>query len=68
MSRPPGKTPAAVGSAPAVSVGPELPLDEALHLMTDRSIAALPVVQDGRVVGILRQSDVVAALARRRSR
>lgn len=65
---PPGKAPAGARSAPVVSVAPESSLDEALHLMTDRSIAALPVVQGGQVIGILRQSDVVAALARRQSR
>lgn len=55
---------AAVMSAPAVSVGPLVPLQEARNLMADRRIGALPVVQDGRVIGILTQSDVVATLAR----
>jgi CBS domain-containing protein len=32
--------------------------------MADRSIGALPVVESGRVVGILTQSDVVTAVAR----
>jgi acetoin utilization protein AcuB len=58
----------AVMSAPAVSVGPWVPLEEALHVMVDRSIGALPVVQDGRVIGILTQSDMVSALARGRPR
>jgi acetoin utilization protein AcuB len=61
---PPGDAVAAVMSAPAVSVGPWVPLQEALHLIADRRIGALPVVQDGRVIGILTQSDMVAALAR----
>ena len=64
----PGDAAAAVMSAPAVSVGPWVPLQEALHLMVDRRIGALPVVQDGQVIGILTQSDVVAALARQYSR
>jgi CBS domain-containing protein len=36
-----------------------------MQLMADRGVGALPVVRDGRVIGILTQSDVVAALARR---
>lgn len=59
---------AAVMSAPAVSVGPAVPLKEAMHLMVDRSIGALPVVDDERVIGILTQSDIVAALARQGQR
>jgi CBS domain-containing protein len=55
---------AAVMSEPVVSVGPGAPLQDAMDLMVGRGIAALPVVEGGRVVGILTQSDVVAALAR----
>ena len=52
-------------SAPVISVGPAESLKAATQLMVDRAIGALPVVDDGRVVGILTQSDVVTALARR---
>lgn len=58
---------AAVMSAPAVSVGPGVPLAEAMGVMADRQIGALPVVEDGHVIGILTQSDVVIALAREAS-
>jgi acetoin utilization protein AcuB len=64
VGSPPGGAVAAVMSAPAVSVGPLVPLQEAQRLMVDRRIGVLPVVQDGRVIGILTQSDVVAALTR----
>jgi acetoin utilization protein AcuB len=50
---------------PVISIGPADSLTAAMGLMVDRGIGALPVVEDGRVVGILTQSDVVAALARR---
>ena len=56
---------AAVMSAPAVSIGPAASLAEAMRLMADRGIGALPVVQNDKVVGILTQSDVVTAIARR---
>ena len=51
--------------APVISVRPAQTLKAAMGLMVDRGVGALPVVEDGRVVGILTQSDVVAALARR---
>ena len=54
-----------VMSAPVISVGPAETLKAATQLMVDRGVGALPVVDDGRVVGMLTQSDVVAALARR---
>jgi CBS domain-containing protein len=50
-------------NAPTVSIGPQTPLAEAARLMADRQIGALPVVTDGRVIGILSQSDVVRAVA-----
>jgi acetoin utilization protein AcuB len=53
-----------VMSTPAVSVGPAQSLQEAMDLMVGRGIGALPVVEDGRVIGILTQSDVVSTLAR----
>jgi CBS domain-containing protein len=62
-SGPPGKDVAAVMSTPAVSIGPAASLAEAMRLMADRRIGALPVVEGGRVVGILTQSDIVAAVA-----
>ncbi|HEU4367515.1 MAG TPA: CBS domain-containing protein [Methylomirabilota bacterium] len=65
---PRGADVAAVMSAPVVSIGPGASLDEAMRLMADRRIGALPVVEDGRLVGILTQSDVVASVARHGSR
>jgi CBS-domain-containing membrane protein len=53
----------AVMSAPVVSIGPSASLPEAIRLMADRGVGALPVVAHGRVVGILTQSDVVSAVA-----
>jgi CBS domain-containing protein len=55
----------AVMSAPAVSIGPAVSLANAMRLMADRGVGALPVVEEGRILGILTQSDVVAAVARR---
>jgi len=51
-------------SSPVVSIGPAAPLSEAMRVMANRCIGALPVVDGGRVIGMLTQSDVVTALAR----
>ena len=56
-----------VMSAPPVSIDPAQSLKEAMELLVGRSIGALPVVEDGRVIGILTQSDVVSALAQART-
>ncbi|HEY7540979.1 MAG TPA: CBS domain-containing protein [Methylomirabilota bacterium] len=66
-ARMPDEIVAEVMSAPAVSVDPTQSLKEAMGLMVGRSIGALPVVEDGRVIGILTQSDIVAALAQTRA-
>jgi CBS domain-containing protein len=55
---------AAVMSEPVVSVGPGTPLRDAMDLMVGRGIGVLPVVEGGRVVGILTQNDVATARAR----
>ena len=45
-----------------VSVHPDSDLRDAARLMHDRKIGAVPVVEHGRVIGILSESDVLAAL------
>jgi len=42
-----------------ISIAPDAPLAEAARLMLTRKIGALPVVEDGRLVGILTESDFV---------
>jgi CBS domain-containing protein len=51
-----------VMSAPPVAVGPETPLAEAVRTMLAHKIGALPVVADGRPVGILTRADALEAL------
>ena len=46
-----------------VTVGPDVPLDEALHLMVERDIERLPVTEDGRLLGILPREPLVRRLA-----
>lgn len=53
---------AAVMATPVVSVAGTAPVSEAVRVMAAHGVAALPVVESGRVVGILTQSDVVVRL------
>jgi acetoin utilization protein AcuB len=56
-SRPVGR----VMTASVVTVRPETDMRQAARLMHERKIGALPVVGDGAVVGVLTESDVLAA-------
>ncbi len=42
-----------------VTVAPLTPIEEAASLMSQKRIGALPVVQDGRLVGMLTETDVL---------
>jgi signal-transduction protein with cAMP-binding, CBS, and nucleotidyltransferase domain len=46
-------------SSPLVVVTPETSVDECMAVMTDRRIRHLPVVEDGRVVGLVSIGDLV---------
>jgi CBS domain-containing protein len=49
------------GDVPTVS--PDMPLDEALHLMAEQGLERLPVTEDGRLVGVLLREPVARRLA-----
>lgn len=51
-------------TVPAVSISADRALSEAARRMTDERINRLPVVEDGRLVGIITRADVVRAYAR----
>lgn len=45
-----------------IAVGPDLPLLEAAQTLHNTKFGALPVVQDGKLVGILTDSDLIHCL------
>ncbi len=47
-----------------VSVSPDDDVAEAVELLVDTQIKSLPVVRDGRVVGMISRRDIIAVLAR----
>lgn len=52
-----------VMSAAVIVVDPDRPVAEAARIMMDHKIGALPVVDEGRLVGIITESDFVRAMA-----
>jgi CBS domain-containing protein len=54
-------------SAPVVTVGEETDINEIARLLTAHRIKRVPVVRDGRIVGIVSRADLVRALAASRA-
>jgi len=52
-------------SAPVISIDEETSLGEIAELLTTHRIKRVPVVRDGRIVGIVSRADLVRALAAR---
>jgi CBS domain-containing protein len=51
-------------TSPAVTIGAAMPLRDAAQLMAERRINRLPVVEEGRLVGIVTRADLVRAFCR----
>jgi CBS domain-containing protein len=47
-----------IASGEVVTVDPEQELEEALELMAKHQVRRLPVVENGRLIGVLAQADV----------
>lgn len=59
-----GRRVADVMSAPAVAIGPEAEAPEIVETMARHAVKRLPVVEDGRLIGIVSRSDLMRALDR----
>ena len=46
-----------------IYVGEDTPLMEAVHIMVEHHLITLPVLRDGELVGILRETDIVGEMA-----
>ena len=51
-----------VMSSPVISIGPDTPVEEAARVMADNKIGGLPVVEGGKLVGIITETDVFKIL------
>jgi CBS domain-containing protein len=51
-------------TSPAITIGPRQSTSEAARIMTTQRVNRLPVVLDGRLVGIVTRADLVRAFAR----
>jgi CBS domain-containing protein len=51
-------------TSPVVTVGEETPIDILATLMRRRRVKRLPLVRDGRLVGIVSRTDLLDALTR----
>ncbi len=49
-------------TADVVTVTPDMDLDECMELITDRRLRHLPVIEEGRVVGIISIGDIVKGI------
>jgi CBS domain-containing protein len=47
-------------SAPVVTVQPDAPLREVAALLVEHGVSGVPVIQDGEVVGVVSEADIVA--------
>ena len=61
--RAPERTARDVMASPVVTVGEETEISEVARLLTAHRIKRVPVLRDGRIVGILSRADLVRALA-----
>ena len=53
---------AEVMSSHPLSISPSAPVEKAVHLLVTNKFGSLPVVEDGKLVGIITASDLLRAL------
>lgn len=58
-----GDTAAELMSTAVISISVDCPVNDIRHLLVERRIRRVPVLQDGRLVGVVSRRDVVATMA-----
>jgi CBS domain-containing protein len=48
-----------VMTAPVITVGPDTPVADAMRLLTEKRISGVPVIDAGRVVGMVSEADLL---------
>jgi CBS-domain-containing membrane protein len=59
----PGVDAAELMTTAVISVSVDCPLNDIRHLLVERRIRRVPVLQDGRLVGVVSRRDVIATMA-----
>lgn len=59
-----GPTVEAIMTRSVVVVGPDAPVEEAVRIMAAEKIGALPVVEGGRLIGIVTETDALGLIVR----
>jgi CBS domain-containing protein len=54
---------AAVAEEPHYTIGPDVPVEDAFHLIEERSAERVPVVEEGRLIGVLSRAVLQRRLA-----
>ena len=52
-----------IGEEPYYTIGPEVSLDDAFHFLEEHDAERVPVVEDGRLIGVLSRSVLQRRLA-----
>jgi predicted transcriptional regulator len=60
-----GRSVSEIMSRGVITVSPDTEVEQVQHLLTNQRIRRVPVVEDGRVVGIVSRSDLVRQIAMR---
>lgn len=60
-----GRNAGAIMTRSVISVSPQTSLDDAAHILTGQRIRRLPVLDGGRLAGIISRSDIVRRIATR---
>lgn len=60
-----GRTVSEIMSRGVITVSPDTEIEQVQHLLTNQRIRRVPVVEDGRVVGIVSRLDLVRQIAMR---